>query len=121
MKKTIPISAADFTKMRERCGLATEGPWAKVTLRSVTLYSVPTELSKKGSCSRDDEIFCAKARTDLPRCLDEIEALQARLAEATNSLQKIHSYRADEPDWNMVMAIAEDFLHPMELVFSDNE
>ena len=46
MKKTIPISAADFTKMRERCGLATEGPWAKVTLRSVTLYSVPTELKK---------------------------------------------------------------------------
>lgn len=37
-----------------------------------------------------------------------------------NALTKIYTYRSDDPDWNMVMAIAGEIVEPMTVIPSTN-
>ena len=48
----------------------------------------------------------------------EYAALRERVAVLEKALTKIYNYRSDEPDWNMIMAIAHDAIDPREAVMS---
>ena len=45
---------------------------------------------------------------NVPKLIDMVEKL-------TRALERIHAYRSDKPDWNMIMAIAGDAIEPMTL------
>ncbi len=53
--------------------------------------------------------------------LAEVEKAEARAAKYREALEKIYTYRSDDPDWNMVMAIAGDQVEPMDIALSDTE
>lgn len=44
--------------------------------------------------------------------------LLAENIKLRTALEKIYNYRSDKPDWNMVMAIAEDAIAPKTIVMS---
>lgn len=49
---------------------------------------------------------------------EHIKTLREQVKEYEAALKKIHEYRSDAPDWNMVMAIAEDAIAPKQIVLS---
>ncbi len=55
----------------------------------------------------------------LVRAWSDKRAAEAKLARYREALESICTYRSDEPDWNMVLAIAKDAINPLEAVLSD--
>ena len=75
----------------------------------------PFERNSWGHEIWDDATKTLRANTKL---WAEIEIMGAKLEKAEGALRKIYEYRSDEPDWNMIMAIAGDVVNPMEAVMS---
>lgn len=92
------ITDKELAEMRERVGAATEGPWAAGhTLHVDDDEDGPMEWVYNGDRyekQEDDSAFCAHARTDMPRLLDEVDRLRAELKRADDT---IHSEFCSAP------------------------
>jgi len=58
----------------------------------------------------------SKLRAERDAALAELADAKAVIERLREALKKIYTYRSNEPDWNMVMAIAGDIVEPMEVV-----
>lgn len=89
---TKPLTDDELRAMRERCDKATPGPvTAKYPVNhdfvAVRLFCGNTYIGSITNSDMDDSKiaanaeFYSNARTDIPRLLDEVERLRAKLAE----------------------------------------
>ena len=82
------IPPEELKAMRKRCEKATEGPWEAVdaheSMPGFQIPFMPKSLVDKNLSHHapNNVVFIVHARDDLPRCLDEIEALQKLLKSA---------------------------------------
>ncbi len=68
------------------------------------------EISQQLDAAQSEARFQKERADGYSGWVTEFEKREARLRGA---LEKIYAYRSDKPDWNMVMAIAEDAINPM--------
>lgn len=93
----------ELAEVKARNALLEEETEKALALNRPLLFRI--EALKEGVVSK--ELKLAEQELDQARRENE------RLREA---LKKIYTYRSDKPDWNMVMAIAEDAINPMVAV-----
>lgn len=99
------LSEAELKAMRARCQAATAGPWAAERDFAQGSYTVIAEDGDdlaRGLYSRD-VAFVANSRSDLPRCLDEIERLRLEVTEWENEgarLRRVEEAARKVHFWN---------------------
>jgi len=87
------LSEERLEEIEERCGKATEGPWAKYGIGGITSEEWDVAWEGRGLCPRcggevtqqpfvnpDDAEFCANARTDIPDLLSDRVELGEEIA-----------------------------------------
>jgi hypothetical protein len=95
-----PMSADELAEIRTRCRNATPGKWAIVNDADTTCdeliclmnhedlgIAAPYDCVRPVWCSRDDAIFIAHSRQDVPRLLNEVLRLRASLQQRTETEQ----------------------------------
>ena len=87
------MTDAELNAIRRRCDLATDPPWVCGEnadwriLQSIEADIDGHEIFVRVGCFDDmaDQVFCARAREDIPKLLAEIERLRRREIEELDS------------------------------------
>jgi hypothetical protein len=97
---SIRLTAEELLAIRSRCNSATPGPWRPLPPESKKWVTADTT-DDQWLLNRDsDAEFVAHARMDLPRCLDEIESLRARVDDLERVIQPFDHGTLQSDLWN---------------------
>lgn len=97
--------------------------WKRIEINSmrnsVTPYKNMDAVDDEESFLNDIEVVTQAAIDSIEDALTNAK-LRQKVFKLETALKRIYTYRSDKPDWNMVMAIAEDAIAPKRIVFCES-